>query len=165
MHKGKRKVSGRGTTGKAVVMGLLERSKLEQKSKVKAKVVKNTKRGTLQGEIARSVEPSSEVFTDALPSYEGLAARFAHQAIDHTVCYAIGNVHTNGLENFWCLLKRSIRGTYVHVNAGHLLRYVDEQAFRFNERDGKDRDRFLKVLRSVVGRRLTYKELTGDIET
>lgn len=164
MHEGKRKVSGRGTTGKAVVMGILERSKPETKSRVKAKVVKDTKRGTLQGEITQSVEPGSEVFTDALPSYEGLDARFTHQAIDHTVCYAIGNVHTNGLENFWCLFKRSIRGTYVHVNAGHLRRYVDEQAFRFNERNGKDQDRFLKVLHSVAGRRLTYKALTGDIE-
>lgn len=164
MHKDKRKekIKGRGATGKAVVMGLLERSQSEKASKVKTKHIKNTKRVTLHREIAQRVEHGSEVFTDALPSYEHLNSRYIHQAIDHAVAYAVGNVHTNGLENFWSLSKRSIRGTYVHVNAEHLFRYLDEQAFRFNERKGQDDDRFIEVLSSVKGRRLTYKELISD---
>ncbi len=161
MHKGTRKATGRGMTGKAVVMGLLERPS-QKPSKVRLKHIKDTKRSTLHKEIAQNVEHGSEVFTDALPSYENLDSRYIHQAVDHAMCYAIGAVHTNGLENFWCLLKRTIRGTYVSVNAPHLFRYLDEQAFRFNERGDNDAGRFMKVASSVGGKRLTYKELTRE---
>ncbi|PLS84761.1 MAG: DDE transposase [Actinobacteria bacterium] len=159
MHKKKReeKIQGRGASGKVAVMGLLERH-----GKVQTKVVPDTKKRTLQPEIRENVEPGSEVFTDALKSYEGLDPEYVHQVIDHAEKYAEGKVHTNGLENFWSLLKRGINGTYVSVEPYHLFRYLDEQAFRFNERGGKDADRFGKALGSVAGRRLTYRQLTGD---
>jgi hypothetical protein len=102
------------------------------------------------------------VFTDALPSYEKLSPEYVHEAIDHAKEYVRGNVHTNSLENFWCHLKRSIRGTYVHVNANHLNRYLDEQAYRYNERVGTDADRFVKAVKSVAGKRLTYRQLTDN---
>lgn len=157
MHKGKRKVLGSGTVGKAVVLGILER-----KGQVKTMVVPNTKRHTLHGEIKQHVEPGSKVYTDALRSYEGLAPEYLHAAIDHAECYAKGNIHTNGLENFWSLLKRCIDGTYVAVEPFHLFRYMDEQTFRYNNRQAKDGGRFLKVLESICGKRVTYRALTGQ---
>jgi transposase-like protein len=91
-----------------------------------------------------------------LRSYRGLDPEYVHQVVDHAEKYAEGKVHTNGLENFWSLLKRSLKGTYVSVEPYHLFRYLDEQAFRFNERDGQDADRFNKALGAVAGWRLTY---------
>lgn len=114
-------------------------------------------------QLREQVEPGSEVYTDALRSYRGLDPEYVHRFIDHAEKYAEGKVHTNGLENFWSLLKRSLKGTYVSVEPYHLFRYLDEQAFRFNERDGQDADRFKKALGSVAGRRLTYNELTGKV--
>jgi hypothetical protein len=70
-------------------------------------------------------------------------------------------VHTKGLENFWSLLKRSIHGSYVSVEPFHLFRYLDEQAFRFNNRDMTDGERFIEGMRHIVGRRVTFDELTG----
>jgi transposase-like protein len=128
------------------------------------KHVPNARRSTVQSEIRQHVVPGSHVFTDALPSYNGLNPDFVHQAIDHAKEYVRGNVHTNGLENYWCLLKRGIRGTYVSVEPFHLFRYLDEQAFRFNEREMTDSERFLKAIPSIVGRRLTYKGLTGNVD-
>jgi transposase-like protein len=158
MHKGKRaeKITGRGSSGKVAVMGLLERH-----GEVRTKIVPDTKTRTLQVEVRENVEPGSEVHTDALKSYRGLDAEYVHNVVDHAERYVDGHVHTNGLENFWSLLKRGIKGTYVSVEPYHLFRYLDEQAFRFNERDGKDADRFSKTLGSVAGRRLTYDELIG----
>jgi len=158
MHASKRKakIVGRGPTGKAIVMGLLQRG-----GPVRAKVVLNTKRHTLHTQIKAHVTPGSRVFTDALPSYNGLDSQYEHEAVDHAVEYARGNVHTNGMENFWCLLKRSIRGTYVHVNAGHVERYVDEQAYRFNERKGTDESRFVSAAKEATGKRITYQQLTA----
>ena len=158
MHKSKRdeKISGRGASGKVAVMGLLERH-----GKVKAKVVPDTKSGTLQVQIRESVEPGSEIHTDALRSYRGLDPEYVHNVVDHAERYVDGHVHTNGLENFWSLLKRGIKGTYVSVEPYHLFRYLDEQAFRFNEREYEDSDRFQKAIGSVSGRRLTYDDLTG----
>ena len=159
MHKSKReeKIAGRGTSGKVAVMRLLERY-----GKVKAKVVPDTKSRTLQVEIRENVAPGSEVHTDALRSYRGLDPEYVHNVVDHAEQYVNGHVHTNGLENFWSLLKRGIKGTYVSVEPYPLFHYLDEQAFRFNERGGEDRDRFAKTLGSVAGRRLTYDELTGN---
>jgi transposase-like protein len=153
---------GTGGLGKAIVMGLLERNK-DKASRVKVKHVPNAKRGTVQGEIREHVTAGSHVYTDALRSYNGLNADYVHQAIDHAKEYVRGSVHTNGLENFWCLLKRGIRGTYVSVEPFHLFRYLDEQAFRFKEREMTDSERFLKALPSIVGRRLTYSGLTGNV--
>jgi len=101
------------------------------------------------------------VFTDALLSYDGLKDAYTHNVIDHAIAYADGKVHTNGLENFWSLLKRGIKGTYVCPAPFHLFRYLDEQATRFNERKDCDQGRFLSTMQRVSKRRLTYKKLTG----
>jgi hypothetical protein len=108
------------------------------------------------------------VYTDALASYEGLENYFDHQVVDHAIEYVKGRVHTNGLENFWSLLKRGIKGTYVSVEPFHLARYLDEQTFRYNNRDSEeigDSGRFALALAQIVGRRLTYDELTGKAAT
>ena len=134
---------------------------LERHGEVRTRVVPDAKKKTLQVEVRENVEPSSEVYTDALKSYEGLDPEYIHRVIDHAEKYAEGKVHVNGLENFWSLLKRCFNGTYVSVEPFHLFRYLDEQAFRFNEREGRDADRFKKALKSVAGRGVTYLELTG----
>ena len=159
MHKRKReqKIQGRGMSGKVAVMGLLERH-----GEIRTKVVPDTKSRTLQVEVRENVEPGSEVHTDALKSYRGLDPEYVHNVVDHAERYVNGHVHTNGLENFWSLLKRGIRGTYVSVEPYHLFRYLDEEGFRFKEGEGKGADRFGKALGSVAGRRLTYSDLTGD---
>jgi len=161
MHKNKKaeKITGTGGAGKELVMGLLDR----ETGKVRVKHVANSKRGTLQEEVRANVTPGSELFTDELASYTGLDKEY-HQFVNHAEKYVEGNVHTNGIENFWSLLKRGLKGTYVSVEPFHLFRYLDEQAFRYNERKGSDADRFVEAVGSVFGRRLTYKELTGKSE-
>jgi transposase-like protein len=158
MHIKKRKevIQGRGSVGKTAVMGLLER-----KGRVLAKVIQNTNRETLHAEVKNNVEKDSNLFTDEWRAYRGLDEDYVHQVINHGIEYVKDNVHTNGIENFWSLLKRTIKGTYVSVEPFHLNRYLAEQTFRFNERKGKDKDRFVKMLESVSGKRLTYKELIG----
>lgn len=143
------------------VAGLLERSSGNKTSKVKLKIVQNTKRSTVQPNVRNNVMAGSEVFTDALLSYVGLEDAYTHNVIDHALAYVDGKIHTNGLENFWSLLKRTIKGTYVRPAPFHLARYLDEQATRFNERKTTDADRFASTLGRVDGRRLTYKKLTG----
>jgi transposase-like protein len=164
MHVARNKRRGRGTggVGKAIVMGILERTSKVKTSTVKVKHVPNARRATVQSEIRRHVTAGSQVFTDALQSYNGLNAEYVHQAIDHAKEYVRGNVHTNGLENFWCLLKRCFKGTYVSVEPFHLFRYLDEEAFRFNSREENDGNRFVKAVSGVAGRRLTYRQLIGD---
>jgi transposase-like protein len=147
---------GTGWKGKEIVMGLLER-----KGKVKLKHIPNSKRPTVQGEIRQHVEKGSQVFTDTLRSYNGLSADYVHEAIDHAKEYVRGNIHTNGLENFWSLLKRAIRGTYISVEPFHLFRYLDEQAFRFNERENTDSGRFLRGIVGIIGKRIQYAKLIG----
>lgn len=159
MHKSKRtvKISGTGGVGKVAVMGLLERH-----GEVRTSVLPDVQRETLHARVRCHVEPGAEVFTDAWIGYEGLDAEYIHNVIDHAEAYARGAVHTNGLENFWSLLKRGIRGTYVSVEPFHLFRYLDEQAFRFNNRiEMGDGDRFRLAMSKVVGKRVTYKQLTG----
>ena len=157
MHPGARKAKGRGTGGKAVVMGLLERH-----GEVRAQVIPGTKGRTLRPEVLKHVEPGATVYTDELASYRGLDTEYAHMVINHAEAYAKGNVHTNGMENFWSLLKRGIKGTYVSVEPFHLFRYLDEQAFRFNARKNNDAGRFVRVVASVAGRRLEYRNLIGE---
>lgn len=152
-------VQGRGSVGKAIVFGLLERNAGDKSSKVKTKVVSNTKKRTLQPEIRNSVESGSNLYTDALQSYRGMG-EYVHEFIDHTTEYVRGQVHTNGMENYWSLFKRSLRGTYVSCDVSHLFRYLDEQTFRFNNRRDSDSMRFESVLATVAGKRLTYAELT-----
>jgi transposase-like protein len=148
---------GSGAIGKAVVMGLLER-----KGRVIATAIPNPRRRTLTAEVHKHVEPGSAVYTDALASYDKLHSHYAHEEINHAVCYVKDRVHTNGLENFWSLLKRTIRGTYVSVEPFHLFRYLDEQAFRFNERKNTDAGRFLIGIVGVIGKRLKYAKLISE---
>jgi transposase-like protein len=152
---------GTGGLGKAIVMGLLERGKNGKASKVKMKHVPTARRGIVQYEIRQHVAPGSQIFTDALRSYNGLNQNYVHEVIDHAKEYVRGNIHTNGLENFWCLLKRCFKGTYVSVEPFHLFRYLDEQSFRFNNREDNDGERFMKAVSGITGRRLTYKQLIG----
>jgi transposase-like protein len=159
MHKDKKaKITGTGGAGKELVMGLLDR----ETGKVRVKHVSNRKRGTLQEEVRANVAAGAEVFTDELASYTGLDANYVHQFVNHAEEYVNGNVHTNGMENFWSLLKRGLKGTYISVEPFHLFRYLDEQAFRYNNRkDMDDGDRFSAVVSQIVGKRLTYHHLTG----
>jgi len=161
MHRSKRErvITGTGGKDKTAVMGILERG-----GKVRTKVIDNTKKKTLQSEIREHVLAGSAIFTDALKSYEGLDD-FQHEVIDHAVAYANGEVHTNGLENFWSLLKRGLHGTYVSVEPFHLFRYLDEQAYRFNQRHLTDAERFSMAVSGIVGKRLTFDQLTGKTES
>jgi transposase-like protein len=166
MHKAKRDRLGisqsRSMVGKTAVMGLLERQGPKGMSRVRTEVIMNRKRNQLERTVGAHVKTGSTLHTDALRSYDQMGQRgYIHNVIDHAECYAQGNVHTNGLENFWSLLKRSIKGTYVSVEPFHLFRYLDEQAFRFNNRDLTDSERFIEAARSIVGRRVTYRALTG----
>ena len=141
-------------------MGLLERH-----GKARVKVIGGTKRRYLAPEILKNVEKGSRLFTDQLASYDAVTANYAHEVIDHTEAYVRDNVHTNGLENFWSLFKRALKGTYVSVEPFHLQAYADEQCFRFNNRKLNDAERFAMVMKQIVGRRLTYNELTGKTES
>src|SRR5438094_2960290 len=161
MHKDKRaeKIHGTGGRDKTPVMGLLERN-----GQVRTVVVDNRKKGILQTEVRKNVSAGSALYSDALASYEGLDGEFFHEVVDHAVEYVRGRVHTNGLENFWSLVKRALKGTYVSVEPFHLFRYLDEEAFRYNyRRDMNDSDRFNLALSQIVGKRLTYKQLTGKL--
>jgi transposase-like protein len=159
MHKD-RKVRAQQAGGqkgdKTIVMGILERG-----GTVRTKVLDNRKRHAVETQLKAHVEPGSELYTDALQSY-AFIDDFNHQVIDHACEYVRGNVHTNGMENFWSCLKRTLGGTYVSVEPFHLFRYLDEQAFRFNNRGPMtDAQRFRLVMRKIVGKRLTYAELIG----
>lgn len=164
MHKQvrARKIKGTGGMGKAAVMGLLERHGPGKHSRIRTTVLGPVSRGEMQAIVEHHVEQGSTVHTDATQLYNGLKARFVHNVIDHAEAYAKGNVHTNGLENFWSLLKRAIKGTYTNVEPFHLFRYLDEQVYRFNNRKTKDVARFIDTVRGIVGRRLTYSGLTGQ---
>jgi hypothetical protein len=129
--------------------------------KVKAKVIAWADTVTLNENINEHIEVGSTVFTDDHGGYRKMSEAYTHQVINHAFEYVRDNVHTNSIENFWSLLKRSIKGTYVSVEPFHLQKYVTEQTFRFNERKGTDLDRFQKITSQVVGKRLTYAELTG----
>jgi transposase-like protein len=163
MHKERRQtnITGTGGAGKAVVLGFLERNGSDRKSQVKTIHIEGNKRAVLHPKVRENVENGSEVYSDALKSYAQLSPEFRHQFIDHAERYVDGQAHTNGLENFWSLLKRSIKGTYVSVEPFHLFRYLDEQVFRFNKRGLNDGERFMKVIASVSGRQITYSQLTG----
>jgi transposase-like protein len=164
MHSSRRRrvITERGVKDKAPVIGILERG-----GKVHANVIPTRRKHHLQAEIRAHVKAKSAIYTDALLSYQGLNNQnFVHQTIDHAEKYVDGQVHTNGLENFWSLLKRGLKGTYIAVEPFHLFRYVDEQVFRYNNRATKDNfvgdgDRFQMAMRHIANRRITYSELTG----
>jgi transposase-like protein len=153
----KRRITGSGPVDKTAVMGILERG-----GQVRTKVVPSRKKKVLQAEVKKHVQAGAALYTDALKSYDGLEKHFVHQVVDHAVEYVNGRIHTNGLENFWSLLKRGINGTYISIEPFHLFRYLDEQSFRYNNRKNKDdQTRFETAMRNVFGKRLTYTELTG----
>ena len=150
---------------KAIVLGMLDR----ESRQVRAQVVPNVKRETLQNEILKNVKYGSSIYTDQAVAYDTLHRRYIHETVNHVTQYVNGRVHTNGLENFWSLMKRNLSGTYVAVEPFHLDRYLDEQMFRFNNRATKDNplddsDRFLLALSQVANKRLTFAELTGKTE-
>jgi transposase-like protein len=152
--RGKRITGGKDKTA---VVGILERG-----GKVRTKVGGNTKKKTLEAEIREHVLAGAALFTDVLKSYEGLN-EIQHEVVDHAVEYVRGEVHTNGLESFWSLVKRGLNGTFISVEPFHLFRYLDEQTFRYNNRQGmNDGDRFDVAVRQIVGKRLTFDQLTGQ---
>ena len=167
MHKGvhERRITGQGQNfrDKTIVMGVLERG-----GEVRTAIIPDRLKTTLQPVVRQHVEAGAALFTDEMGGYKGLSGEYLHQIIDHAVRYVDGRIHTNGMENFWSLLKRGINGTYVSVEPFHLFRYLDEQAFRYNNRATKnnpmnDSDRFSAVLSQVAGKRLTYAEVTGKV--
>ena len=168
MHLARRQKMQRavdGRSGKVIVMGMLDR---ESRS-VRAKVVPDVKRETLQAEILDHINTGSRVYTDGHWGYDKLAEhQYVHETVNHLQEYVRGQVHTQGIENFWSLLKRGLTGTYVAVEPFHLGKYVDEQVFRYNYRATKenplnDADRFSLAVSQIAGKRLTYAELTGKV--
>jgi transposase-like protein len=163
MHKAKRErvIKGTGSKGKVAVMGLLARHGKDGHSTVRVSVVENNRKGTLQTKVRENVRGRAHIYTDELLSYDGLNDTYTHNVINHAEAYVDGQIHTNGCENFWSLLKRALKGTYVSVEPFHLFRYLDEQAYRFNNRKMTDCARFLEAAASVFGKRLTFRALTG----
>lgn len=159
MHKGKqaKALKADGYFRKAVVMGMLERD-----GEVRTKVLNVASAKVLAREIRANVEPGSTLYTDQLASYTRVGQEYAHHVINHAQEYVRGNVHTNSIENFWSLLKRGLKGTYVSVEPFHLFRYLDEQSFRFNTRKNNDQGRFMEAMSSIVGKRVEYKDLIGQ---
>jgi transposase-like protein len=161
MHAAKKaeKMVAGSNKGKTIAFAMVERG-----GKVKTAVVERRRKKELQGMIREHIQAGSAIFSDELLSYEGLNEDYKHAVINHAVEYARGNVHTNHAENFWSLVKRQIHGTYVNVEPYHLFRYLDEQSFRYNNREMTDGERFEVAVRQIVGKRLTYAELTGKVE-
>lgn len=167
MHAGRRaKFRAAGPIGvmtnKTVVQGFYDR----ELRKIRAEVVPDVRRETLQNMLLKHIKLGSRVYSDTAVGYNRTIQNFVHEVVNHTQEYVRGNVHTNSLENFWSLLKRSLKGTYVCVEPFHLSRYVAEQVFRFNNRKEGDRvigdaERFAIAMAGVAGRRLTYADLTG----
>jgi transposase-like protein len=160
----KRRISSTGPKGKQPVWGVMERG-----GEVRCEVIPDTMKPRIQKIVRKHVAAETALYTDAMGSYRGLESEYAHKVVDHAVAYVDGRVHTNSLENFWSLLKRSIGGTYVSVEPFHLFRYLDEQTFRFNTRKDKsgkkltDGDRFSLALSQIAGKRLTFAEVTGKV--
>ncbi|HEV2399629.1 MAG TPA: IS1595 family transposase, partial [Candidatus Sulfotelmatobacter sp.] len=160
----RRRIVQGGPHDKAIVMGILERG-----GEVRTMVLANRRKPLIQKQVRENVGAMSTLLTDRLQSYEGLIRDYAHYMIDHAERYVDGKVHTNGLENFWSLLKRGLKGTYVAIEPFHLFRYLDEQMFRYNNRKDatdqkmKDGERFEIALSQIAGKRLTFAEVTGKV--
>ena len=169
MHNSRKEKMGLGQYGgfrrhQSCVMGVLDRDARQ----VRASVIPVAGRLVMQGMLKQHVEPETMMYTDAHVGYDHLSLHFPHEVINHLEAYVRGKVHTNGIENFWSLLKRGLHGTYVAVEPFHLQRYVDEQVFRYNNRATKgnplnDADRFMLAMSQIVGKRLTYAEVTGKV--
>lgn len=167
MHKKRREqvIHGRGGVGKTPVMGLLERHGPDRPSKIRTRVLTHVDGDTLQPLVRTNVHDGTQLCTDAHGGYRGLDDQFMHSVVDHAECYVKGNVHTNGIENFWALFKRCIKGTHISVEPFHLFRYLDAECFRFNNRKGTDATRFVDALSGMTGKRLTFRALTGSQES
>ena len=163
MHLAKRKrvISGTGGHDKVAVMGLLERPRGAEHSLVRTTVLDKVNQERMQGEIRKNVGEGSAIYSDRHWGYYGLSKDYLHEVVDHASEYVRGRVHTNGIENFWSLVKRALHGTYVSIEPFHVFRYIDEQAFRFNTRKASDAVRFVRLVKKTVGKRLTYATLTG----
>jgi transposase-like protein len=163
MHKRERarKITGTGGKDKTMVAGALQRGSDGKPSQVRAAVLPDRKRETLRAHIGAPVEPGSTLYSDEYSGYTGLESDYAHKTVNHAVEYVSGRVYTNGIENFWALFKRGLRGTYVCPQAFHMFRYLDERMFTFNQRDLDDLGRMVAIMATVAGRRVTYKKLTG----
>jgi transposase-like protein len=154
-----------GRTAKVPVMGMLDRDSRQ----VRTQVVPNVRRETLQNAILKEIQTGATIYTDNASTFDSLEAKqYVHETVNHIEEYVRGNVHTQGIENFWSLLKRTLKGTYVAVEPFHLDAYADEQCFRFNNRATKDNplddaDRFMLAVSQIAGKRLTYAELTGKV--
>jgi transposase-like protein len=157
MHKRKRiEVNARGGN-KTIVFGMLERG-----GRVKARVIADRKKQQIQPAMAEAIVPGANIITDEFSTYSFASNAYNREVVNHAIEYANGHIHTNGIENFWSLLKRGLKGTYVAVEPFHLDAYVAEQVFRYNNRkDSDDSTRFMTVMSSVAGKRLTYDQLTG----
>ncbi len=161
MHKAKRErvITGTGGKDKAIALGMVERG-----GQVRTFAVPTRRKHELHAKVRENVQAGSALYSDALKSYDGLDAEYQRAVVDHAVEYVRGNVHTNTMENFWSLVKRQLHGTYISVEPFHLFRYLDEQSFRYNGRRLTDAERFSFVCSQIVGRRLTWKRLTGKDE-
>jgi len=166
MHKSKRDrvIQGRGTSTKTAVMGLLARHDGKYHSQVRARVVPNIGRETLHAIIRSNVQAGSHLYTDNWKPYRQLGPEYFHEFVDHAEAYVRGAVHTNGLENFWSLFKRCIKGTHISIEPFHLGAYVDSEAYRFNNRETDDASRFVGAMKGLAGKRLTYEALIGALE-
>ncbi len=168
MHKNDRRrknLKGGGSAGKAIVLGILERETEGKPKKVRVTVIPDRTKSVMQENVKPHVEVGSQIYSDDAGYYWRMDDEYVHGIVNHAEAYVQGNIHTNGLENFWSLLKRGLGGTYISVEPFHLFRYIDEQAFRYNNRkDMNDSDRFIEVMKQAVGKRLTYAELTGKTE-
>ena len=150
----KRRITETGTKDKTAVMGILERG-----GEVRATVIPNRRKHALQANIRTHVKAEQrDLFRRAsCPIRDSSSQGFPHEVIDHAEKPTLtGKVHTNGLENFWSLLKRGLKGTYISVEPFHLFRYLDEQAFRYNNRGDQresmnDGDRFQNSLIADCG--------------
>jgi hypothetical protein len=160
--KRRKGLKGGGPAGKAIVLGILER-KGKGNSKVRATVIPDRTKSVMQEHVRAHVEPGSEIFSDEAGSHWRMDEDYAHGVVNHAEKYVDGQIHTNGLENFWSLLKRGLKGTYISVEPFHLFRYIDEQVFRFNYRKMTDGQRFDLAVRQIVGKRLTWAEVTGKV--
>jgi transposase-like protein len=157
VHDKRRKgLKGGGAAGKAIVLGLLERE-----GKLRATVIPDRTKSVMQENVRPHVEAGSQIYSDEAGSYWRMDDEYAHGIVNHAEAYVEGNVHTNGLENFWSLLKRGLSGTYISVEPFHLFRYIDEQAYRFNNRKMTDAERFDIAVKGIIGKRLTFDQLTG----
>ena len=173
MHKDRKvemQKKGRNDGNKTIVLGILERASGTKPKRVRTSIISDRKRQSIAPEVEAHVKAGSEIHSDEFGNKWGMPDKYEHKMVDHLSSYVDGNVHTNGIENFWSLLKRGVNGTYVSVEPFHLYRYVDEQAFRFNTRkDGAgdiitDAERFGLAISQIVGKRLTYKALIGKAE-